>query len=77
MKELDLACGVYAARYVKNLSKEECQKFEKEVLELESPVLYKLILEIVDDSKLEKYIDADNYIHQVRHMLREKDWAHP
>lgn len=77
MKELDLACGVYAKRYMQTLPREECKRFEREVLELETPVLWHLILEIVDESKLDKYIDKDNFIHLIRDMLKEKDWAHP
>ena len=77
MKELDLACGVYAKRYMQTLPHEECKRFEREVLELETPVLWHLILEIVDESKLDKYINNDNFIHSIRGMLKEKDWAHP
>merc|ERR1712086_85694 len=77
MKELDLACGVYAKRYMQTLPLEECRRFEREVLELETPVLYKLVLEIVDDNKLDEYIDKDNFVRCIRDMLKEKDWAHP
>ena len=77
MKELDLACGVYAKRYMQTLPHEECKRFEREIQDLETPVLYKLILEIVDDTKLDQYIEKDHFVHAIRDMLREKDWAHP
>ena len=31
MKELDLACGVYAKRYMQTLPHEECKRFEREI----------------------------------------------
>lgn len=77
MKELDLACGVWAGRYMHTMSREECNRFEKDILELETPVLYKLILEVVDDAKLEQWVDDDHYIYAIRKMLKEKDWVHP
>merc|ERR1712187_619405 len=62
MKELDITCGVYARRFVGHLSREECLKYEKEILEMESPDLYKLVLGIKDEKELGKYIDDDHYV---------------
>merc|ERR1711879_683029 len=77
MKELDLACGVWAKRNMHTLPHEECQRFEREILDLETPVLYKLILEIVDENKLDEFVGKDHFVHLIRDMLKEKDWAHP
>ena len=44
MKELDISIGKWAAQNSKNLSLEECRQFESEVLDLETPDLWEILL---------------------------------
>ena len=44
MLELDLIIGKYVKNRVKNFSKEECDKFEREIFFCETPELYELLV---------------------------------
>lgn len=74
MKELDLACGKWAKRHMFDLSREECERYEREILSMESPDLFFLLLE----SKIEVYEDfpKGHYLHVMKEFLEGKDWFH-
>merc|ERR1719152_333592 len=65
MKELDLAFGMWSKKNMHNLSREECEKYEREILQSESPELWKWILEDPKESGADKQ-PQDHYIHVVR-----------
>lgn len=44
MKELDVSLGKWAAENMPKMTLEECRQFETQVLDLETPDLFKLIL---------------------------------
>jgi succinate dehydrogenase flavin-adding protein (antitoxin of CptAB toxin-antitoxin module) len=77
MKELDLAVGVYAKRYLRSFPVDECQRFESEILKMNTPDLWKMVLKMEDEAELAELIPATHYIHSIRTMLQEQDWAHP
>ena len=77
MKELDLAVGVYAKRYLQTLPVDECQRFESEILSMNTPDLWKLVLQMESEEEVAKLIHPTHYIHNIRTMLQESDWAHP
>ena len=76
MKELDLAFGAWARSNIFNLSEAECERYEREILVEESPVLWKWILEDPETTGLNEFA-ADHYIHTVRKFLDNKNWNHP
>jgi succinate dehydrogenase flavin-adding protein (antitoxin of CptAB toxin-antitoxin module) len=56
MKELDISLGRWAAENAKNLSLEDCRLFESQVLDMESPDIYQLVLKDKVDPELQSFL---------------------
>lgn len=71
---LDNACGKWANKHIYEMSREECERYEKEILSMESLDLSILLLE----SKDMAYEDfpKGHYLHAIKDFVLEKGWIY-
>ncbi len=76
MKELDLLVGKWAQTHLGALGREELQRFEQQVLSLETPDLYQLLTSPRSDfDALE--LPGSHFLQAVRSFSERADWNIP
>lgn len=73
MKELDLLIGTWAQRHINNLERKELERYEIEILHMETPDLYKILSSPSNDFKAEQ-LPADHFLAQIRSFGESPHW---
>jgi len=73
MLEMDYLIGKYAQTRLTDLSYTELEKYESDVLTIETPDLNKLVMMKEDEFGAYKF-DDDNYLNDVRKFVQERPW---
>lgn len=73
MLELDFLVGKFAVANLTTYSSEDLEKFERDILSIETPDLHRLVMMQPDEiSKFD--LDEDHYIHTVRDFIQKRPW---
>eukprot|EP01017_Pseudomicrothorax_dubius_P036331 TRINITY_DN5195_c0_g1_i2.p1 TRINITY_DN5195_c0_g1~~TRINITY_DN5195_c0_g1_i2.p1 ORF type:complete len:138 (+),score=26.82 TRINITY_DN5195_c0_g1_i2:100-513(+) len=69
MLELDLLVGTWAKKNIEGFSLEECRKYEEDVLAIETPDLYKYLVENKLPVEKEPKLAENKYIRVLRDVI--------
>lgn len=72
MLELDLVVGTWAKGNVKKLSMEECRRYDEEVLSIETPDLYRVIIADPDAPDSKELLAKRSYLRDIREVMYQR-----
>lgn len=73
MKELDLLIGSWAVRNLKKLSREELQRYEYEIIQMETPDLHKILSSTAKEFAAEQF-PPEHFLAQIRAFGESPNW---
>lgn len=73
MLELDLLVGTWAKQYLPKMNIEECQRYEREIISIETPDLHKVLL--CNEKEFEDFVyGEDHFISSIRKFGKNPSW---
>lgn len=73
MKELDMLIGIYAELHLENLDKKELDRFDEEIIQLETPDLHKLLSSTSEQFAKEE-LPKEHFLNQIREFGSSPAW---
>lgn len=73
MKELDLLIGTWAQTYLKNLDRKELERYEEEIIQMETPDLHKILSSSSKDFESEN-LPKEHFLSQIRAFGETPHW---